>query len=55
MTKEEQFLKELAELTKKHGMSISGCCGGFSVYCLDKEDEVANRLYWNGEEYSDDL
>ena len=52
--KEKQFLKELAELSKKHELYIDGCCGSFIVYSPD-DGQVVDRLYWNGEEYSDDL
>lgn len=46
----EEFLKELTELTKKHGLAIGGCgcCGSPFIYEVkDKNKEPATDLIWD--------
>ena len=50
MNRLEEFLKELSELTEKHGFSIGGCgcCG--SPWINDFKDEFnADNLYYDNE------
>ena len=50
MNRLEEFLKELSELTQKHGFYIygCGCCG--SPWINDRKNEVdADDLYYNDE------
>ena len=46
----EEFLKELSELSKKHGLYIEGCgcCG--SPIIVDDDSTLATNLYYDSGE-----
>ena len=45
----DQFLKELTELTKKHGLAIGGCgcCGSPFIFEVKGNKEHATDLDWD--------
>lgn len=49
MDRLKKFLKELAVLTEKYGLSIGacGCCSSPWITDLKTEKEVANDLYYD--------
>ena len=50
MDKQELFLKELTELTKKYGIYINGCgCCGSPYLTEDEPEYVDGDLQWDKE------
>lgn len=50
MNRLEEFLKELSELTQKHGFSIGGCgCCGSPWICDFKDEFDSDHLYYDNE------
>ncbi|MCR6116654.1 hypothetical protein HXA31_20205 [Salipaludibacillus agaradhaerens] len=48
MSKNEQFLKELSELSRKHKMYIGGCgCCGSPFVNDDYDKGVLRNLFWD--------